>query len=260
MNSITNTHYIGKVLHFIEIVNSTNDYAKELLANTSPIHGTVILSFCQTSGRGQYGRKWQAEKNESIAMSVILLPQNVEILKNALFSMNKAIAIAVAECVKMTLGNEFTVQIKWPNDILVNHRKIAGILIENQFSGNLIKNSIVGVGVNINQSSFPPEIPHAVSMKMLDEERRVMSKVVNLLAQRLDKWLIHLYENQISFIENTYNEWLWRKGTTTKFFDEKGVQHEGVINSVDNQGKLILSQNEVLHSFTFGQIRFDINQ
>lgn len=260
MNTITNTLFIGKVLHFLEIVNSTNDYAKELLANTSPIHGTVILSFCQTNGRGQYGRKWQAEKNESIAMSVILKPDFPDTNTDSRFSLNKAVAIAVAECVRTIVGDTVEIKIKWPNDVLVNNRKISGILIENQYFGNKLKNSITGIGINVNQEGFPPEIPYAISMRMLDGERRIMNKVVDILAQKLEFWLTNLYDNKLSLIENTYNEWLWRKDLVTRFNDENGLTKEGIIHAVNNDGKLAISQNDNLRYYTFGTVSFDVNQ
>ncbi len=131
-------------------VDSTNSFAQQLLANDSALDLTVILAIEQTAGKGQRGNVWESCANQGLYCSIIFKPADLPVSNQFLF--NKAVAVAVASFISNRLGK--VVHIKWPNDILVEGKKIAGLLIENSLRGDRISAIICGVGINLNQISF----------------------------------------------------------------------------------------------------------
>lgn len=142
---------IGKVsVHFFSI-SSTNEFANSLLAKSEPIAGTVISADYQTSGKGQYDKSWQSAPKMNLLLSVVLFPDFLRAQYN--FLLNIMAAQSVIDLIEK-LSPEPRCQIKWPNDILVKGKKIAGILIKNNIQGNAIKSSVCGFGINVNQQTF----------------------------------------------------------------------------------------------------------
>ena len=142
---------IGKVLIHFSTLASTNAYATEILAKSEPIDGTVISTDYQSAGRGQGVNKWQSHPEKNLLLSVILKPESLQAAQS--FSLNLMGSMAV-----VSLINDFFPQlnplIKWPNDITIKGKKIAGILIRNHLQGQKIISSICGFGINVNQLSF----------------------------------------------------------------------------------------------------------
>lgn len=148
-----NTLFIGK--NFVELprVDSTNSFAAGLLDTGVP-EGTVISAREQFAGRGQQGSPWLAEPGTNLALSIILYPHFL--LPSQVFGLSKAVACALRDTVQHFVPGE-EVLIKWPNDILLNKRKTAGILIENQLATSKVSSSIIGIGLNVNQVRFEDE-------------------------------------------------------------------------------------------------------
>ena len=142
---------IGKVLIQFSSVESTNDYATDLLAKSEPIDGTVISTDFQSAGRGQGVNKWQSQAEKNLLLSVILRPKNLTVTNS--FSLNLLGALSVASLIKKKYPDLHPL-IKWPNDILVKDKKIAGILIRNQIQSKKIVSSVCGFGINVNQLDF----------------------------------------------------------------------------------------------------------
>lgn len=131
-------------------VDSTNNYAANLLRESQVTEGTVVMALFQTAGRGQRGSLWQSNPGENLLMSLILKPQQLEASRQ--FALNQVLCLALVEYLREDL--KIPAQIKWPNDILVDDRKLAGVLIENSIRGGIIEYSIMGVGMNVNQTTF----------------------------------------------------------------------------------------------------------
>jgi BirA family transcriptional regulator, biotin operon repressor / biotin---[acetyl-CoA-carboxylase] ligase len=248
---IENTLFVGKVLHHLPLVDSTNDFAKRLIANSKPIHGTVVLSYQQTAGRGQFGRKWETQKEEAIAFSLILTKPGQ--FQQA-FYLNKAIALAV----QRTLQNSFpsqepTCRIKWPNDLIIRDKKVAGILIENNYRGTEFQANVVGIGVNLNQNAFPAHLPQATSLWLEDGQQRNLDTWVQNLCFQLEKQLIRYYQFDYAAIDADYHKALYALDTTATLqlangtrVKEKilGVNPEGLLISLGPQGKNCRSHAE----------------
>ncbi|WP_301748249.1 biotin--[acetyl-CoA-carboxylase] ligase [uncultured Duncaniella sp.] len=146
----------------IESTDSTSSHLAGIAEGCA--HGTAVMARVQTAGRGQRGNSWEAEPGMNITLSLLLRPEGLEPARQ--FIISQAVSLAIVEMLDNFIGAD-AVSIKWPNDIYVNDSKIAGILIENVISGSAISRSIVGVGLNVNQTEFLSDAPNPVSLKQL---------------------------------------------------------------------------------------------
>src|SRR5690606_26474526 len=140
-------------------------YLKEALSKSTPLpEGTVIMAVDQHDGRGQKGTLWQSEPGKNLTASLLLTPTFLDPKQQ--FVLTAAISLAITRWLASLTHVE--VKIKWPNDIFIGDRKIGGILIENILKGKTWKSAVVGIGINVNQTSFPPEIQtRATSVKQI---------------------------------------------------------------------------------------------
>jgi len=170
------TQSMGRELVFLETVGSTNDYAKRLaMAGTDKM---VVISDEQTSGKGRLGRNWTSEKGTGVWMSVVLKP---DIEPSEAPKITQIAAAAMIQAIEKEVNVE--IQVKWPNDLILNKKKVCGILTEMSAELGGINYVIVGLGVNVNQTSMPEElIDKATSLKMgLDKTISRKSIVLNFL-------------------------------------------------------------------------------
>ena len=147
------TLFIGRNIIFLPQVNSTNSYAIEMLKNVNLAEGTLVHTAEQTEGRGQRGSVWKTEKTSNLTASLVLKPTFLD-LKNQHYLYQISALACYDALAELLDSSQFDIKIKWPNDILVNKQKIAGILIENNISNTQLSWSVVGVGFNVNQTIF----------------------------------------------------------------------------------------------------------
>lgn len=248
------TLFIGKNVIHISSIPSTNDYAKQLLAEKKQIDGTVVLCDEQTQGRGQMGAVWETEGKKNLTASFILYPNFLSADKQ--FYLNMAVSLAVREfCESLT---EDFVQIKWPNDVLVNGKKTAGILIENAIQGSNIQHAIIGIGVNINQDSFPEHLPRATSIILNNPLHTVPFKIdmlINSLSFFMEKYYLQLRQEHCHFLSKAYIASLWRYNQTHEFL--KGNQTiRGEITGISKEGKLEIDVNGKIQRFGFKELEY----
>jgi len=210
------TRIIGQQFIRLAQVDSTNKYAADLLSLNKAAHGTVILADEQTAGRGQRGRVWRSAPGLDIATSVVLLPDGLKAPDQFLLAKVAALAVhdVVAEAMRITVGKPDRVRIKWPNDILIDRRKVAGILIKNEVVGGLVMNTVIGIGINVNSSELEAEF-NATSLRM---ETGVEQDRLGLLEQicvRLEHWW-ELSTSRPAALDDRYRELLWSKGRFTE--------------------------------------------
>lgn len=156
---------IGSKIIKIDVLDSTNDEMKRRLeAANKPESGLVIITEKQTSGRGLGKNIWDSQEGANLTFSMLLRPHFLKAAQQ--FNLNMAISLGVYELVKFYFEDR-PVKIKWPNDIYVGDKKIGGILINHSVSGDQLLDSIVGIGLNVNQTRFSEELPNPVSMKQL---------------------------------------------------------------------------------------------
>ena len=254
---MNNSLFIGKNLIELDSVDSTNSFAKQMLSNSKPVEGTVIVAKEQFAGRGQMGNRWNTEGGKNITLSVILYPDQLDADKQ--FFLNMAIALAVKDFCEFVLNDE--VRIKWPNDIYYHDKKIGGILIENSINGSKISSSVIGIGINVNQEEFDPELPNPASLIQIKkpEEARTydIPKLVDELSGYLEKYYLQLRQQHYNFLDKGYTVSLYRYQQTHEFKRGESI-FKGEINGVAKDGKLIIHSGGKELRFGFKEVEYII--
>ncbi|MCC6413864.1 MAG: biotin--[acetyl-CoA-carboxylase] ligase [Saprospiraceae bacterium] len=246
-----NTLFTGKVYHHFDELPSTNDHALELIAlahkgtaKSKPPEGTVVRADTQTAGRGQYGSRWLTQGGQNLTLSVILYPIWLEI--SAQFYLSMAVALALRD----TLQPLAPAAIKWPNDIYINGRKTAGVLIQNAIGGNGMQSSVVGIGLNVNQSVFPPEIvDKATSLALETGQNFNLDTLQGALFENLERRYLQLRAGQRETIRNEYISNLYRLNETANYALPDGTTFTAIQRGVDEAGRLLLERGRGMEVF-----------
>ena len=217
----------------LDSVPSTNDYALELVARRRPPERTVVQALEQTRGKGQAGAQWSSERGKNITLSMILYP--VFLVPSAQFRLTQAVALAVADVVALHVG-ETRSRIKWPNDVMLDGLKVAGILIESRIDAARVDVAVAGIGLNVNQTVFPPELTGASSLGLARGRVLDLDAVVEALDDRLAR---RYHELQVSpaTTEQAYHARLWGMGEP-RVFQTPGGPITGTVTGVDAEGRL----------------------
>lgn len=249
MYTVTNNLLCGKVLIPLDRIDSTNNYAKQLLAKSRPVEGTAIIAHQQTHGKGQYGNIWLTEPGQNLTVSVVLYPNFVPAAGQFIF--NKAVALAVRECLQLYLNEP--VMIKWPNDIYCQGLKLSGILIENTIQGANLSDSIVGIGINANQQHFQPGMGRPGSLKTLTGEEVDLNRLFHNLMAMLEKWYLLLRAGQKDRIRAQYLQHLYQRDEWYTYKNEQG-SFTGRIIGVNEMGQLAVETENGLQYFNNKEI------
>ncbi len=221
-------------LFFEEEMASTNDYAKKIALENCP-NWSVVLCNNQTNGRGRLGRSWEAEKNSGIYISFVLRP---EILPQYVYQITLVVGVAIRRVLESLTGLEPL--IKWPNDILINGKKVAGILTEMNSEMEKINFVIVGVGINVNNSKFSEDIAQKATSIML-ETNKIYSRneIIRKLVIELEKCYNQFCLYGFKPFKEEYNKYCANvgKNVTTQNGSEKTT---GISKGVNEKGELII--------------------
>jgi len=247
-----NTNLIGKVLLRFAELESTQTYAQELLARTVPEEGTLVAASYQRAGKGLLRNRWESEPGKNLLFSLILYPGFLPLGRAFLFS--QTMALGVRDWVGLYLGDR--ARIKWPNDIYIDEGKVAGMLIQNSLSGSLIQHSVVGIGINVNQTDFPAGLPNPVSMKAAAGRDFDLEECLSGLCQRLEHWYLRLKDGNRELIGEEYLRHLYGLGEWRTFADREGSRFQGRISGVAENGYLLVDTAEGLRSFEAKELRF----
>ncbi len=250
-----NTLFTGKVYYRFDELPSTNDYARDLLAKSRPSEGTVVRADSQSAGRGQFGSKWLTEPGVNLTLSVILYPNWLKITDQ--FRLSEAVALALLDTVNRlpSTVNRQPSTIKWPNDIYLGDRKTAGILIQNTLTGNHLETSIVGIGLNVNQTAFPPEIPNATSLCLATGRTFDLEAVAETLFECLERRYLQLKAGQTEILRAEYREHLLGLGALRNFARPDGSVFSGTIQGVQGDGRLEILGSHGLELFDIKAIQ-----
>jgi len=235
----------------LDATESTNTYLKELTASGSYGDFTVVVAKNQWNGRGQMGNHWLSEEGKNLTFSVLI--KNSDFYSQSPFGINMAVALAIVECLQ---GFQIPhLKIKWPNDILSGNSKICGILIENILSGNAIRASIIGIGLNVNQTLFP-NIPNASSLKCLLGRNLDLEELLDALLNRLKRIFKEADENGIERIQQAYHNDLFRKDKPSTFQKPDGKRFMGFIRGISSDGKLVITgEDHINREFGFKEVQ-----
>lgn len=242
---------IGYPLIKLESVDSTNVYAAQLLRTGQVNEGTVILAVDQTKGKGQGGNRWISEPGSNLLLSLILRPDFM--LAERQFFLSMCVSNAIHGFLEPLSPPAF---IKWPNDILVKGRKIAGILIENTIIDRNLHTSVVGIGLNVNQQDFPDDLPDPISLRMATGREWNLSDTLDGLLAALTLHLNKLYEKNYTEIKTNYLNKLWGLNTWAWYADASGTFEGRIVDVADSGELVVVNRKGIPKAYGFKEIQF----
>lgn len=239
----------GKNATWLPSCHSTNSYATDYLKENEVVDGWVFFTFHQTAGRGQAGNKWESEPDKNLTFSKVLIAPDIPVGEQ--FFLNMAVSLAVHSFLK---SHQIDAMIKWPNDIYVNDRKIAGILIESSLRGGEIRHSVIGIGLNVNQTRFV--VANATSMQLTTGQEYNLLSSIELLNCVLDEKITLLKKVPAEIIRE-YHLFLYKRGVPAIYKSiTEGQIFEGVIQGVDILGRLVVQTGFGKKIFGLKEVQF----
>ncbi len=252
---LENTKWCGKARqHFVEI-DSTNKKAKAL-AEGGCIHGTLVTADTQYAGVGRKGRSWLSEDGTGIYMSMVLRP---EIKTESACRLTLVAAISVARAIENLLVErditQSATQIKWPNDIVLNKKKICGILTELTLNKTEIDYIIIGIGINVSNKSFPEEIKDTASSVLVETGIELEKEcLIEMVWQQFEHYYeVFLQTQDLQSIKEEYERLLANKNKTVTVLDPRG-EYEGIAKGITNTGELLVETKGGICEVSSGEV------
>ncbi len=239
---------MSEIIYFEE-ADSSNNVAMNLIGKQHLSEFSIVLVKNQTKGKGQGSNSWYSKPNESITLSIIVYP--LFLLPEHFFFISKLTAIVTHKLINKYTKNAY---IKWPNDIYVNNKKIAGILIENIISQQQMQASIIGVGINVNQATFPSNLPNPTSLFLETKNNYSIDLLVSQWQQIFIEHYSWLKSKNFEQIDKYYNKYLFMKNKNATFLTNKQEILEGTILKVNNAGELVVLVNNKKRNFNIGEL------
>jgi len=246
-----NTLFTGQRLVFVPECHSTNSLASELASQSILSEGAVVITSNQTAGRGQRGNVWETTEGMNLTFSVLLKPGFLPVKSQ--FYITIVTSMAIVDFLKEQ--SVTSTKIKWPNDILVGQKKICGILIENAVQRDSIQQSIVGIGVNINQKEFA--VQTATSLSLVAKTDFDLNQMLNLLLEKFERRYLQLRSGKLTELKKEYLDNLFGFRSLGSFISD-GRRFEGTIDDVGENGELILLVDSKSERYFLKEIAFVI--
>jgi BirA family biotin operon repressor/biotin-[acetyl-CoA-carboxylase] ligase len=237
----------------LSAIDSTNSFLKELATNSVLENFTTVATDRQITGRGQQGSNWESEPFKNLIFSVFVSFDSFRISNSK--CLNFAVSLAIFEV--LMEENIPDISIKWPNDILSGKNKICGILIENRLKGKEISSTIIGIGLNVNQTIFSSALQKASSLKLRTNQTFDLDVLLKKIISKLKNKIALLNSNNFEALETSYLNVLYKKNIPTMFKDSKDVLFMGIICGISKEGKLqVALEDETLKEFGIKEISF----
>jgi BirA family biotin operon repressor/biotin-[acetyl-CoA-carboxylase] ligase len=237
------------ILH-LPTVDSTNNYAASKENQPNIQHKTVIVASFQSNGKGQFHNKWQSEAGLNLLFSIYLQPKKLSATQQ--FDLSRISALALRDSLSYFLTKQIT--IKWPNDIFIEGKKIAGILIENTVTQNRIDRSIIGIGINVNQKIF--EGLNASSFLIESGKKWELKRILEFFLYRFDLYYETLNENRHELLQS-FDLHLHDRNKWLTMHSHKNKEFLGRIVGTNENGMLIVEDSELkIHHFNHKEISF----
>ena len=242
------TKIFGSKIYTFQTIDSTKNCAKTMAGVGAP-EGVVVIAEEQTSGKGRLGRTWQANAGENLTLSIVLRPK---VVTDAMNLLPLYVAIVAADAIETS--THLKVECKWPNDLLINKKKVGGVLIEGAIREGQLDYAVVGLGLNVNQLEFPSDLLHKASSLRLEANKEI------------DR--LQLFRDILTTLESSYKtavasafqtvvaSWIKRSVMLNKpiAVSQRGNIITGVVKGLSTDGGLILQTNGTLQTFFAGDV------
>lgn len=243
------TLFMGKNLKFVPECPSTNDLMQLICQKEQLSEGSLVITSNQIAGRGQRGNSWNTEPGRNLTFSLFLKPVFLPIQRQ--FFLNIFVSLGISDFLTKETGKK--VQIKWPNDILLDEKKVSGVLIENQIVGHMLAASVVGIGLNVNQQFF--SIPTATSILIATGTEFDLQSSLESLLHCLERRYLQLMQGRFNDLRIEYLDKLFRINEMHSFSGAQGT-FSGTIMGIDDVGRLQININGNEQSFDIKEIKF----
>lgn len=223
--------------------SSTNDDLREYALENHSDKTVALLTFYQKNGKGQRGRFWHAEEGNSLTFSMLF--KDIEIPFAQIFQIHVGVSMVLIDFLSEITQGQINFNVKWPNDIMAENKKCAGILIETKSTERGVNEMIIGIGVNLNNTEFPSKLVHAVSLKQISTAHYPIENSFNTLIQRLEKTVraMPLRETWNRLFENYQQSLFKRKQQIEVIYKGELLMVE--LEGVDESGRLIVKEKEL---------------
>lgn len=240
------TEFLGRNFLYIEQIDSTNKY---LMQNNENLpNGTVLLAEEQTHGRGRKQRIWFSLPEQSLTFSILL---NKKISLQKVNLLNLAAAVAVAQAIENLF--QLKINLKWPNDVLIQNKKVAGILLESSIKGEQLKKLVIGIGINVNQPFFKGSFsltPTSIRLEFgkIVSREKLLCEILNIFEE-----IINGFPNNETKVLNYWREKCRMIGEKI-IVTEENVEKFGVFDDIDENGFLLLRTTNGIEKISYGDI------
>ncbi len=243
---------MGELTRIIKLdaTDSTNLYLKNLALSTKLNDYTVVVANKQFKGRGQMGTVWESERGKNLTFSILKNFDAFEASKQ--FNLNMVVSLAIySTLIDLNVPN---LKVKWPNDIMSGSSKVCGILIENVLNGSFIKKAIIGVGLNVNQTSFG-KLSKASSLSLVTGHVFELDYVLECILEKLRSLMDGMEKHPLSSLQSQYETLLFRKDKVSTFKKGNDKLFSAIIRGVSSGGQLILELDDgILQRFSMKEV------
>lgn len=239
------------IIH-LKKTKSTNIYLRDLIKAKDVKEGTIVYADYQTEGRGQRGNAWESEAGRNLLFSIVLYPRFLK--ANEQFILSQIVSLAIKDFLSKRFDD---ITIKWPNDIYWRNQKIAGILIENQLIEDHLYQSIIGVGLNVNQIKFRSDATNPVSIRLINNgQENDRSAILSLISYYIQVYYDEIKNGQKDKIIQDYKDSLFRRNGYYEYIDENGY-FTARIKDVEPNGMLILEKKDgEIKRYAFKEVQY----
>ena len=239
---------MNDILHFQQLA-STNTYLEQQLHSQNRANlpdGLLVMTDFQTGGRGRQSNQWFSETGKNLLMSILIYPH---LPVEAQFRVTEWVSLALADHLRQNVGLE--ARIKWPNVIYIHGKKIAGILISHRWQGWELESSVIGIGLNLNQESFPKTLPNPTSVLLETGSR----SDIRATAIRIREGLTRLRGTEAAVLHERYQQLLYRRHVPALYTDTRnGETFEGILEGTDEKGLLLIRCGNRLRNYELNSI------
>lgn len=234
------TKWCGRQVVVRKETSSTNDEAMYMASEDNRGDGFLVVAEHQTGGKGRRGRVWESPRGTTIAMSLILKPT---LVPDRAPMVTLVMALAVADVLQKQ--TDLDVKIKWPNDVLINKKKVCGILTEMRCENNKVNHVVVGVGINVNVTEFPEEIASTATSLLIEKGNRFgrADLVISIMDHFEYYYEMFVQSGDLSDLVDLYDSYLINKNAEVRVLDPKG-EYNGTAEGINDFGELIIQKED----------------